>query len=69
MTILPSTVKYIDCWCGNKFDTYDEAVASAKVNAHQNETDVSIAKVIAIARYPFPNISIETLDQPVPATP
>lgn len=59
-----SKVKYFDGYCMNGFDTFEEAVESSKNHSARGKMDVNIYKIVAIARYPFPEIKIENLESP-----
>jgi len=63
----PITEKWMDGYCGNIFNTRDDAVASATSHAQRGKLDVTIWRSVAVARYPFPAIIIEeippTVDQ------
>jgi len=63
-----SDIKFIDSFCNNQFATFDEAVQSAKRHAYTYKQDVPIYKTHAIARYPFPDIKIDVLEETVQAT-
>lgn len=54
---------WIDEWCGNRFNTREEAVASAKRNAQRNHQDVAIWRQdpVAIVRFPLPDYQVDEL--------
>ncbi len=52
---------WMDGYCGNIFETKDEAIASATKHAQHYKSDVTIWRSAAIARYPFPAIIIEEI--------
>ncbi len=60
-----SSAVYVETWmdgyCNNQFKTRDEAVASATKHAQYYKTDVAIWRSVAVARYPFPTITIEEI--------
>ena len=58
---IPVTEKWMDGYCGNVFNTRDDAVASATSHAQRSKLDVTIWRSVAIARYPFPAITIEEI--------
>jgi hypothetical protein len=64
---MSTEIKYVDSYCGNVFDTFDQAVTSAKGHSVRYKMDVPIYKTYAIARYPFPDIKVDVLEEPVQA--
>jgi len=52
---------WMDGHCNNIFGTKDEAITSAIKHAQYSQNDVTIWRSVAIARYPFPAITIEEI--------
>src|SRR5258706_4270450 len=59
---------WMDGYCNNIFDTKDKAITSATKHAQYYKTDVTIWRSVAIARYPFPAITIEEIPPTVSET-
>ena len=57
----PITEEWMDGYCGNRFKTRAEAIASATSHAQRGKLDVTIWRSAAVARYPFPAIIIEEI--------
>lgn len=57
----PATEQWMDGYCRNVFNTREAAVASATDHAQRATCDVTIWRSAAIARYPFPAITIEEI--------
>ena len=64
----PITEKWMDGYCGNIFNTRDDAVASATSHAQRGKLDVTIWRSVAVARYPFPAITIEEITPAIAET-
>ena len=56
---------WMDGYCQNIFGTKDDAITSATKHAQYYKTDVTIWRSVAVARYPFPAITIEEISPTV----
>jgi len=58
---LPVKEQWMDGDCFNRFNTREEAIASATAHAQRGQYDVLIWRSVAVARYPFSAITIEEI--------
>lgn len=57
--------QYMCGYCNGVYDTFEEALEEAKRHTRYNQMDVIVWESRAVTRYPFPEIIVEQISEPV----